>query len=395
MELLEQKLQELHTDFAAYIAKANAEQAERGRVDEGTKETLRQIRAQVDAIDTKMQQAAIRAATSDVPLADVLKENEDIVRMLKDGRGRAKIEFKGATLDTFLNRKEITASTLGATTTGVMPAEREAGITLAPRPKLRMRDVLPARPTNMQQIDWITESVRPTKASPVAAAGLKPLTDVALAAHTEPVQTIALLMLATNQVLADFQELEGFLRSELAQRVRQEEDMQILFGDGSSNNLHGITHQAQAWDLTLLTASDGYEYIDMIAGAMQQIAEDDENEENQFVVLNPGDWWKIRRLKDSTGRYMFGDPHTPFAPTLWGAPVVDTTCMTKGYFLVGSGSARCAEIRDRMGVTVEMSTEDSDNFRYNRVTFRVENRLALVVKRPNAHVYGALTQSPA
>jgi HK97 family phage major capsid protein len=385
MELLEQKLQELHTDFAAYIAKANAEQAERGRVDEGTKETLRQIRAQVDAIDLKMQQAAAaRPQGGDRPLAELLKENESVARLLKDGRGRALIELK-----------EITAAALGATTTGVMPAEREAGITLAPRPKLRMRDVLPSRPTSMQQIDWITESVRPTKASPVAAAGLKPLTDVTLAAHTEPVRTIALLMLATNQVLADYTELQGFLSSELAQRVRQEEDTQILFGDATGQNLNGLTTQAQAWDLTLLTASDGYEYVDMIAGAMQQIAEDDEDETNQFVVLNPGDWWKIRRTKDSTGRYIFGDPHTPYAPTLWGAPVVDTSIMTKGYFLVGSGSARCAEIRDRMGVIVEMSTEDSDNFRYNRVTFRVESRLALVVKRPNSLVYGALTQSPA
>ena len=385
MELLEQKLQELHNDFTAFIAKANAQQAERGSVDEGLLEQIRQVRAQCDAIDTKMQQAAAaRPQGGDRPLAELLKENESVARLLKDGRGRARFEVK-----------EITASSLGATTTGVMPAEREAGITLAPRPKLRMRDVIPSRPTSMQQIDWVKESVRPTKASPVAAAGLKPLTDVAMSAHTEPVRTIALLMLATNQVLADFQELEGFLRSELAQRVRQEEDMQILFGDGSGQNLHGITHQAQAWDLALLTASDGYEYVDMLAGAMQQIAEDDENEENQFVVLNPGDWWKIKRLKDSTGRYIFGDPHTPYQPTLWGAPVVDTTCMTKGYFLVGSGSARCAEIRDRMGVTVEISTEDSDNFRYNRVTFRVESRLALVIKRPDAHVYGALTQSPA
>jgi HK97 family phage major capsid protein len=394
MEPLEQKLQELHTDFAAYIAKANAEMAERGRVDEATKTALKEIRAQVDAIDLKMQQAA-QPRGGDAPLADLLKENEGIQRMLKDGRGRARIEVKGASYAALMEGKTVTSASLGASTTGVMPAERESGIVLAARPKLRMRNVIPSRPTSFQQVDWVKETVRPTKASPVASAGLKPLTDLSMAAATEPVRTIALLMKATNQVLADLPELEGFLRSELAQRVRQEEDMQILFGDGSSANLHGLTHQAQSWDLTLLTASDGYEYIDMLAGAMQQIAEDDENEDSQFAVLHPGDWWKIRRLKDSTGRYMFGDPHTPFAQNVWGAPVVDTTCMTKGYFLVGSGSSLCAEIRDRMGLTVELSTEDDTNFQYNLVTIRAELRLALVVKRPDAFVYGALTQSPA
>jgi hypothetical protein len=53
-----------------------------------------------------------------------------------------------------------------------------------------------------------------------------------------------------------------------------------------------------------------------------------------------------------------------------------------------------AEYRNRMGLTVEMSTEDSTNFRYNLVTIRFELRGALVVKRPNAFVTGSLTQSP-
>jgi hypothetical protein len=52
------------------------------------------------------------------------------------------------------------------------------------------------------------------------------------------------------------------------------------------------------------------------------------------------------------------------------------------------------EWRERQALTVEISTEDSSNFRYNLVTIRFEMRGALVCKRPNAFVHGSLTQSP-
>ena len=242
---------------------------------------------------------------------------------------------------------------------------------------------------------WVEESVRPTKASPVAEAGLKPLSDVTFTTHYEAVKTIALLVKTSTQILSDWTELEAFLRDEFSSRVREEEDRQILFGDGTGQNLNGLTTQAQAWDLTLLTASDGYEYIDQLNGAQQQIAEDNEFSDRQFFVVHPGDWMKMRRTKDSTGRYILGDPQSLAPKNLWGAPVVDTTIMTKGYFLAGSGDPRAAVIRERTGVAIDLSTEDGDNFQYNLVTVRFEERVVLIVKRPNSFVYGAFSQSPA
>ena len=92
---------------------------------------------------------------------------------------------------------------------------------------------------------------------------------------------------------------------------------------------------------------------------------------------------------------MIGDPQSVAPFQLWGRPVVTTSIMTKGYFLVGAGTPNAVELREKMGVTVELSTEDADNFTYNLVTIRAESRLALCVYRPEAFVYGALTQSPA
>jgi HK97 family phage major capsid protein len=68
--------------------------------------------------------------------------------------------------------------------------------------------------------------------------------------------------------------------------------------------------------------------------------------------------------------------------------------MPVGQFLVGSGNPAAAEIRDRMGMQIEVSTEHSDFLVRNLVAIRSEKRLAMVVKRPNSFVSGTFLTSP-
>src|SRR3546814_9358478 len=70
--------------------------------------------------------------------------------------------------------------------------------------------------------------------------------------------------------------------------------------------------------------------------------------------------------------------------------------MTAGNFLTGAFRLG-AQIFDRQDARVEVSTEDSDNFRKNLVTILAEERLALAVYRPEAFIRGgfaaAITRS--
>lgn len=389
-------LDQLQGDLKTFVGRAADEQKLNGAVLTETKNAIGTLQTQIADLDKRVTETNTKKATEGPSFSEELKGNKELESLIQRKGGRARFDLTPKA-SSELMRKNISSAGLGFPTYGVMPAERDPGMTWLTRPQLVMRDVLPSRPTSMGEIYWVTETVRPTKASPVTEySGLKPLVEPTFSTDKEPVQTIAVLMLASKQVLEDYSELEGFLRNEGMARVNEEVDLQLLSGSGVAPNLNGLITQAQAWDLTLLTASDGYEYADMLAGARQQVAEDNELQSNPFYVLHPGDAWKIRRTKDSTGRYIFGGPDAAPGPlNLWGAPAVETTQITKGTFLYGSGDPRAAEIRDRMGMTVELSTEDSTNFRYNLVTIRFELRLALVVKRPNAFVTGSLTQSPA
>lgn len=390
---LEVQLQGLERDLKTLVDQAREQKTNLGAIEKTLADKIDAVQKQADAIDLKMQKAVIDKHNPG--LSEQILNSPEIKELITKKRGRARIDLEGKAIYDLLEYKTTTASGLGTATPGVMQFEMDGGIVAMPQPALRMRSVIPARPTSLMRVAWLKESVRPTKASPVAESGLKPLTDLTVTTDYEDVKKIAILLRASDEVLSDNVELGGFIRSELAAVVREEEDLQILSGAGTGDNLNGLTTQAQAWDLTLLTASDGYEYHDIIAGARKQIAGDNELSANPFCVLNELDWWKIMMAKDSTGRYLFQDPAGGVLRNLWGCTLVPTQQITVGYFLVGSGDARAAEIRDRMGLTIDISTEDEDNFKYNRVTFRVECRLALVVKRPNAFVYGAFTQSPA
>lgn len=107
------------------------------------------------------------------------------------------------------------------------------------------------------------------------------------------------------------------------------------------------------------------------------------------IVMNPIDMAAIELSKDTTGRYIIGNPQGTIQKNLWGLPVVETQAMGVDKALVGAFNM-AAQIFDRQDATIDVSTEDQDNFVKNKVTIRAEERLALVIWRPQALVYGDL-----
>lgn len=119
-------------------------------------ETVTKMQTQLDALDIKLAQRLV----GDLPgksLADVLKENESVSRILHDRKGRAYIDLDANQVGAIMGRKStitgVTTGTgsggdplnpVGVQTTGVLQIDRIPGITPEARQVLKIRDVLSA-----------------------------------------------------------------------------------------------------------------------------------------------------------------------------------------------------------------------------------------------------------
>jgi HK97 family phage major capsid protein len=275
----------------------------------------------------------------------------------------------------------------GATLAGPMIAPMViTDPTILPRRRMTIRNLLAPGQTNSNAVWFPRMTARQNNAATVVEQALKPQSDVTMELIATPVVTIAHFMKAAKQALDDAPALSSLIDSELKYGLSFTEEIQLLLGDGTGANLLGLIPQATAYAAPFAIA-DGETILDRIALAILQ-------SELSFlpangVVINNSDWTKAKLLKDGMGRYILGAPNDAAPPMLWGLPVVPTTAMTAGTFLVGAFEA-AAQIFDRQNVIVELSTENEDDFIKNKVTIRCEERLALAVKQPLALITGML-----
>ena len=132
------------------------------------------------------------------------------------------------------------------------------------------------------------------------------------------------------------------------------EELQLLAGDNTGENLHGLIPQAAAFNRRLLpSAAKGWTKIDVIATAIRQINAAKEIDPS-FVVVNTNDWWDIALTEGFLWPVSVGRPAEPDH-----APRIRTGSRSHhehraGHFLVGSGNPVAAEIRDRQEMQVEI-----------------------------------------
>jgi HK97 family phage major capsid protein len=290
-------------------------------------------------------------------------------------RGRHIVDVKDIT--------SLTTDAAGSVGTLVQPT-RAAPVEL-PRRRMTIRALLAQGNTASNAIEYDKEKGFTNNAAPVAEGATKPQSEIQYEEATAPVRTIAHWMRASVQILADAPALRSMIDSRLRYGLAYVEENQLLNGSGTGQNIEGLVTAATAF-----AAPGGLvagQMIDSIRLGMLQVALAEYPPNG--TVLNPIDWAFIEMMKDGEGRYLIGNPQGTLNPSLWGLPVVPTQAMGVDKFLVGAFDL-AAQIFDRQDATVEVSTEDQDNFIKNKVTIRAEERLALAIYREQALVYGDL-----
>jgi HK97 family phage major capsid protein len=351
-----------------------------GRVDQALT-AQGEIRARVDELEQKAARRGGESAASSYRTPGSVFVNDERVKEFCSSRTRGRVRVDMAA---------ITTAGVGATRDVLVPVDRQQGILTLPDRRLTVRDLLTPGRTGSNAIQYVRETGFTNNAAVVSEGALKPESDVDFELITTPVTTIAHWMVASKQILEDAPALESHIDGRLRYGLAYAEENELLNGDGTGVHLDGLIPNATAYSAPFSYSSPTM--IDTIRLAILQ------SELALFpatgVVMNPIDWTHIELTKDSQGRYIFAQVQGLATKTLWGRSIVDTPAMTVDKYLVGAFKLG-AQIFDREDANVEISTEDSDNFRKNLVTIRAEERLALAVYRPESFIKGTFTTALA
>ena len=374
-----------HKNFETWIEKANAQIEANGELSAEVKTALEGVTASAkEALEkhgeleqelTNIRQSIDKKMEQRKSLGTRFTEDEQVKAFLdrKSGHKSASMEFKA-----------ITEATTGSGDAGdLIEAMRVPGIIAQPDRPMFVRQLLSIMGTTSNAIEFVQEQGFTNAAAAVAEGNLKPESDIKFELQTAPVRTLAHWIQATTQVLADVPMLMGYIDQRLRYGLMLEEEDQILSGDGTGQNLLGLIPQATDYDIARTQLGDTR--IDIIRRALTQVRIAEYMAD--AIVMHPDDWESIELTKTTEGAYVWANPMQMAAGRLWGLPVVTTTALESGEFLVGN-FRMSATIFDRMQARVDVALEDRDNFVKNLVTIRGEERLALAVFRPEAMIYG-------
>lgn len=374
-----------HSEIRAFVEKANGEIRDAGKA---SNESIMAIKSLTDTINTigvridkiegrndRMGEAAVVKSIGEqfIESADYAAAGPGLSQ-----KNKARLETKAVVNATGQNQP-------------LVPDQRVPGIQTTPNRRLRIRSLLPTGVTASNLVQYVKENVFTNNAGPQAGGSptvagenlTKNESDITFTLSNAAVVTLAHFILVSRQVLDDAPMLASYISGRLMYGLALEEDDEILNGDGSVGQLNGLMNQATGFN-----RSQAGTELDWLRRAITQLQLSEYDPE--FIVLNPADWEEIELTKDTQGRYIIANPQSLLGPTLWGLPVVPTNTMGARQFLVANGS-QAAQIWDRQQAAVEVSREDSDNFRKNMVTILAEERLALTVYRPSALIKGVFS----
>jgi HK97 family phage major capsid protein len=337
---------------------------------------------QVATIEQKMSRGG-RDQDEDVKTIGEMFVESEAVKEFAAGspsKGKADLRIK-ATLTT------TTTPGAGAVGSGV-PVTRLDGVQALPQRRMTIRDLISVGRMDGNTLEYVQEKGFTNNAAPVAEGAAKPSSDIELELKTTSAKVIAHWMKASRQALDDVPMLRSMIDERLLYGLAYKEEGQLLNGDGTGQNLLGLIPSATAYAAAFAVMAETA--IDKMRLAMLQAALAEYPATGH--VMHPTDWARVETEKDTTGRYIIGNPQGSISPTLWNLPVVATQAIGVDKFLTGAFKLG-AQLFDRWDSRIEVGFVN-DDFTKNLVTILAEERLALAVYRPEAFIYGDLGYLP-
>lgn len=262
------------------------------------------------------------------------------------------------------------------------------GIVARPYNVTHVREVLTTGSTNSNVVRHLRDNGGEGGPAMVAEGGAKPQMDRDLSIEDAPVRKIATHLRVPEEMIEDIPFLTSFLTNIGTEEVLAVEDAQLLYGDGTGQNISGL---ADAGNFTAFAAASIVEApnkFDVLSwsGTQMRIAK-----RNPSVhLINPADYYDIVSTKDTTENYILRGGGNGIMPVdSGGVPIVQMNQITAGDFI--TLDSRAAQIFFRSSISVRFYDQDQDNAIKNMVTIVIEERLALAIYFVNGIIKGTFS----
>lgn len=301
--------------------------------------------------------------------------------------------------------------------------------------------LFPSMPVSSPVISYVRESAWTNNAAATNEGATKPTSTNALARFTEQLGKITHLAHVTDELIQDAPYFWSLIQKRIAQGVGRKEEIELLAGSGMPG-INGLLNRSTSFTqhTTGLTAisnlsiptsgtpgagatpdvvtsvTPGYQIVGatglaptgvQIAEGLLQMLTDIRTTrffEPDAMVMNPVDYMTVRLAKDNSGQYLGGSffgyaygsaVDVPASGAveeglrLWGKRTLTTPVMPVGLNLVGA-FAESGQVLRRSGLQVQTTNTNGFDFEQNLWTVRGEERVGLLVERPENFELGQL-----
>jgi HK97 family phage major capsid protein len=267
------------------------------------------------------------------------------------------------------------ANFTGTASQAFIPPTFRPGIIMNPFETTRLRNILPIGATGSNKITYPRENGGEGDVGMVAPGGTKPQVDFDLTLEEADVRKIAGHIRVHEEVLEDIPYITAYLTRKGTQKVLDKEDSQILYGDGTGQNLEGLFTAATTFAAPAGAVVASPNRFDVLRAA--QLVGRMASRNLNVALVSPLDYFLMESVKDTTGNYVLMGGGNGMPATFNGLAVMPHTKIVAGDFLVMDRDS--AEIAFRKGIEVRFYEQDRDNAITNMITIVIEERLALPI----------------
>ena len=228
-------------------------------------------------------------------------------------------------------------------------------------------------------VDWVYETAQEGAAAGTAEGASKNQIDNNFVVTAVSLLKQTAYFKVSTEMLDDVSFMGAWLRNKLIVRLFLRVDSQVLVGDGTGTNLNGLYTQATTFAAgTFALAIDNANDADSLVVAANQIRIANHNG-SLSIFMHPDDVtaFKVVKITATDKRYLNRLLQVGSTMMLDGMPIIETTAMTQGTFLIGDLSK--ALIAEKGGIMVDVGTDGND-FTKNMRTIIAEWRGEVIVE---------------